>query len=157
MTLPTKRFRTVLTNVTNTLAGLASFQTVTDSADSTEAATHIYDFAARDDGTQDPPRIILDINSYQGRLRGGRFVGPCEVLALLEYRVPAEHTDESSQAGWFWAQVENWFDELEAACNGGGGLSLENVMMSMPPGLVEEDDNNGQVIWITQFMLEVQT
>ena len=158
MVLPIKRFRSVLTNVKNTIAGLASFQTLTGAADATAAKAFIHDFAADDTGTQDPPRIILDIDGYTGTLHGGRFNGPCQVLAMLQFEIPAANAaTEADQAGWFWDQVEDWFDELEADSNGGGQLSLENIEMSLPPGLIEPDENSGRIVWLTQFRLAVQT
>ena len=158
MALPTKRFRTVLDNVKTTLSGLASFQTITETSTAAAAAAHIHFFAALDDGTQPWPRIVLDIDDYRGRYNGGRFNGPVNVLVMIQYGIPvAYQTNEATEAGWFWDQIEDWFDELEAATNGGGQLILNAIDMTMSPGLIEPDDINGKRVWFTQFSLQFQT
>lgn len=158
MTGPIKRFRAPLSNVKTTLSELACFQTLTGSANATEALEYIHDFAGLDDGTDKRPRIILDIDSYQGRRQGGRFVGPVQVLVLHEYNIPtAYQTNVKTQAAWFWDQIEDWFDEFESVVYGGGQLSVEVIEMTMSPALIEPDDIGGAIVWATQFRMEVRT
>lgn len=163
MTLPKKRFKAVLDNVATTLAGLSAFQIVTNSDDATEAADHIYRFAAKDDDDRDaPPRIILDVDEYVGRLNGGGFRGPTFVLVLHQYAIPSQyHASYPDQADWFWSEMDDWLDELEDVLNGSAELSVDSLQMTMSPGLIEPDDLPAEFlnryVWSAQFRLEVQT
>jgi hypothetical protein len=158
MTQPTKRFKTLLTNVQTALAGLAIWQTLTDTATTAAAAEKIYFWAARDDEPREvPPRIVLDIERVGGRYGGNRFQTVAEVLALMELSVPHDKESEADQADWVWSQLETWFDELEAGVGSAGQLNLLNIELDAPPGVLEDPPDiwENMTVWICQFRLEI--
>jgi len=144
------------------LASLAVVQSLTNAANASEAAEHIYEFAARDDGTDKVPRFILDVDGLTERWSASRFGGTIPVIVHLELEIPKVNAfTHQAQALWFWGKLETLLDEWEAAVNVGGGLVNLARSMSLPPGPVESEDLpesfGTNPVWICQLLCEVST
>lgn len=155
--MPQQRIGTTLTNVRSMLGNLTEWQTISGESTVADATARVYRFGY-DVAFDDPPCIVLDVDGYDGTRQAGRFRGPIYVLVMMQLIIPDGSRDTpGSEAEWFWDQTESLIDGIEDNTNGSGQLAVSGLSISMPPGPLEDDDNNGRNEWVTQLRLEIDT
>jgi hypothetical protein len=150
----------VVQNVETMLSGLSIVQTRLGAADATEALERIYTWSATDDGSQDPPRMMVAANRGSWRWQAG-LVGFTPVHCMVQWPVPESNVrNESVQWEWFSEQVETLCDEIQDAVNAATAspeLSLETLDFELGP-IRKEDipaEWAARVVWWAHLELGI--
>lgn len=157
-----KRIGTVAVNFREALSVLESVHIALDVSTSDDAREKIYLFDSGEDGNHNPPRIIIDIDPLSLEWDGGQLSGPAVLYVLIELPIPSDYAEtRSTQAVWFWEQIENIIDELGDSIHGGGEMSVTRVSMQDRPGFVTPEsipvNQTNRDLWDVPLVVEIST
>ena len=147
-----------LNNVRSLIASTSVWQSLTGTANATDAAAHIYKggFYEDKDGVQIlPPVCILRVNPWNARWKGNHFhAESIPVSVWFELPCPAANqTTYEAEYVWATQQMASLLAAINSAVQGGGQLMATNVGMELEPGRIDEDENGGRCDW--RFVLAI--
>ena len=140
-----------ITNVKTMLGGLSAWQTIAGVDNSTDAEKRIYDAGTEDDGEETlAPCIVLKETGFntQSVDSRGTFRGIVNIEARVELAVPdSEEKTYARQRAWVIGKCRDMAAGIAGAVNGGGQLMLKRFDMSLPPDMIDPDENQGRKEW----------
>lgn len=145
-----------VSNVKTMLAGLSAWQTITGTANATDAAAYIIKggYENWDSGSRVAPFCILDIQEFSGRFNGGRFHQTLPIDLIFELEVPeANRTTYETQYVWVWEKLSALLAGIAGAVQGGGQLMSIDLDLLLKPGQIDAKENNGRCDWL--FILQL--
>lgn len=142
-------------NVKTMLGGLLAWHTICGEDNTPSALKRIYKGGKEEDaGCSLCPCIILDARPLNTNWMASRLRGELAVEIRMELEIPdAEQETHERQWLWMHAQTAALLEGINGGVQGGGQLMLRDLSMSLPPGLINPDDNHGRIEWGT--ILEV--
>lgn len=133
----------------------ATFRTLTDSDNATEALAHIFRGRASDEAAdveEAPPRLIVIPLPLVFRAESGHFtMNAPEVLVSLDHAPssPSSYTDSD-----FYAHIEEINKEVMALMNTNGHLVVTGFTLFLT-GKIPPEQNNGNHWWRADWLLTI--
>ncbi len=144
-----------LSNVKTLIAGTSIWQSLTGTANATDAAEFIHKGGYNESDGIVPPVCILRVNPWSARWRGNHFHAD-SIPVSLWFELPCPPANQTSyEAEYIWAtqQMAALMAAVNGGVQGGGQLMATAVSMELEPGRVDEDENNGRCDWRFVFNL----
>ena len=141
-----------LNNVRTAIAGTSIWQSLTGTANATDAAAFIYKggyYEKKDDVRIYPPTCIIRVNPWSARWRGNHFHAD-SIPVSISFELPCPAGNQSTyEAEYVWAtqQMAALMDSINSGVQGGGELMSTSIGMELEPGRIDEDENEGRCDW----------
>ena len=138
-------------NVKTMLGSLTAWQTICQVDNSADALKRIYRGGVKDDGDCTLcPIIFLDSRPVSTNWLASRVHGELPVEIRMELAIP-DDKQETYETEWVWMheQLAAMLAGINGAVQGSGQLMLRSLDVTMAPGLINPDDNQGRREWGT--------